>query len=198
MINSYLIALLVCGVMLVLLGLVGKIKLKDIVEVGSDNLGVRSILAVIGILLMGLSFWTSGIFKNLNNSEKEISNPWAGIWEHTSYNWDETVIGKMQLWVDEHGIVTGKYTYYRGSLEGTLSKEGWSITGQYKNRFGIGGDFHFKLNPDSQSFNGSYATGQFKQDSENFFWHGKRVPKGYPTHDLSRFEAVYNISNKWR
>ena len=187
----YAVALLALGVILLLLGLVGKVKLKEMIEVGTENAIVRSILAIIGILFIGVSFVTSGIFGPFTPNK---ANPWVGIWEHTSYNWDETVVGKMQLRVEKDGLVTGKYTYYRGKLEGRLSDDTWSITGLYTNRFGEQGKFLFKLNPDKKSFRGNFTKGELVDESKNF-WVGSRVPEGHELYDLSRFEAIYLLSN---
>ncbi len=52
---SYEVTLLVFGILLLLLGLVGKIKAKEI-EVGTSSATVRVVTSLVGIVLLVLSF----------------------------------------------------------------------------------------------------------------------------------------------
>ena len=52
---SYEVTLLVFGILLLLVGLVGKVKAKEI-EVGTSSRIVRIVLALLGIVLVVLSF----------------------------------------------------------------------------------------------------------------------------------------------
>jgi hypothetical protein len=72
---DYQTALLTFGVGLLLLGMIGQVKLKEL-EVGTSNNISRSILGALGVILILLSFYSAVVGKGIEEivHKKEITN----------------------------------------------------------------------------------------------------------------------------
>ena len=173
---TYEVALLTFGVALMLLGLIGKVKIKEI-DIGTNNRIARITASGIGIVFILLSFNPSGITNKLlsasaRGSEKQISTAFQGTYkgDFTSDVYPDGISINIQI-KQVDGKTIGRYSYgmKEGTIEGYFNKSTlyfqWYESGAYGR-----GKFHFKEG--GKRFTGTW--GYKESDDNGGIWYGQK------------------------
>lgn len=70
-----------------------------------NKLGVMGTLASIAGIILTVVFY----FDSNRNNDKDLSEAWNGLWEHTSPSLNDTIKGTMKLYKAEARTVIGSY-----------------------------------------------------------------------------------------
>ena len=149
---NYQTALLFLGALLLLVGLLGKVKVKEI-DLGTSNKYTRAVSAILGIMLIIISFLSAGLIGKMNftiNEKKEESSKYE-------VNYQGEFIGDFTSSSNLGGVSTrtiikkvedkyiGKYSYAmkEGTIEGYIDKRTLFFQWQESGVYGKG-VFHFK------------------------------------------------------
>lgn len=174
------IALLTTGVVLFLLGLVGRVKTKDI-EVGTANKLARVVGGVLGIVFICLSFAPHGIIADfLTREHQESKETWQGTWHYVSIDRSGKIInGSLQLVLCPNDLVSGIFENEgpgSGTILGQLESNSRAVNGQWTNsESGQVGKFSFHLKARGDGYCGTYSLGLTEPDANPLnFWNGKK------------------------
>lgn len=148
---------------------------------------IGALASIVGIILTVVIYFVSS-----GNIDKNLSEEWNGLWEHTSASLNGTVKGSMKLYVTEERTVIGSYTSNapsEGTLEGKIIFNGDRIEGIWKNKQNQSGRFEFDLGADTISFKGYFSiSSQRPGKNPSNFWNGTKIS--------NLTEVVEELNNK--
>ena len=174
------IALLTFGVILFLLGLIGRVKAKEM-DVGTNNVLARSIGGTLGVLFIGLSlaphdavrsFFTKG-----NPAAKEA---WEGTWRYVTIDRAGTIVtGRPQIALCPNDLISGVFEDEpagSGTVLGQLGPDSRTVAGQWTNaQKRQTGRFAFHLRSQEAGFCGTYSLGITDPEANPLnFWNGRK------------------------
>lgn len=179
------IALLTFGVILFLLGLIGRVKAKDL-DVGTNNVFARAIGGTLGVLFIGLSLAphdvVSGIFTTGN---AEARAAWEGTWRYVTIDRaGKIVTGRLQIGLCPNDLISGVFESDpagSGTVLGQLGPDSRTVAGQWTNNRQTG-RFAFHLRSKDEGFCGTYSMGITDPEANPLnFWNGRRESQNVVT-----------------
>lgn len=162
------------GVLLFLLGLVGKVEVRAI-KVGTNNQLARVIAGIIGIGFVIIALSISDVWGKLD--KKEDVTHWMGNWETAwgnSLNFTEE--NHMRLsFIESPNGVKGNYRYLniRGEIEAAGNND--RLTGRWEELGGdnLSGTLEFLMFSDKKTFIGKYTIDG--EDEKIRVWKGEKL-----------------------